>query len=100
MPPARKKKKKILFKGDGPSEQDIQSYYDSYLRSMSTIKPRPTGQGTSEGNKRTFSSVIRTNDQRNERNRINSPDRIWLKQDTLAKTHTKGFNDCKSVEEG
>ena len=51
MPPARKKKKKILFKGDGPSEQDIQSYYDSYLRSMSTIKPRPTGQGTSEGNK-------------------------------------------------
>ena len=66
---------------------------------MSTIKPRPTGQGTSEGNKRTFSSVIRTNDQRNERNRINSPDRIKLKQDTLAKTQTKGYNDCKSVEE-
>jgi len=56
IPPHRKKKKKILFKGDGPSEQDIQSYYDSYLRSMSTIKPRPSG--TSEGNKRTFSSVI------------------------------------------
>ena len=39
IPPKRRKKMSLKPELKGPTTKEIQSYYDSYLRSMSTIKP-------------------------------------------------------------
>ena len=65
--------------GKGPSTKEIQSYYDSYLRSMSTIRPRP---GVKEGSKRKLQTMLISNKKDSVRvplklnDRINSPGRF------------------------
>ena len=61
VPPNRKRKKKIQFKGDStsPSDSQYQKYYETYLRSMSTIKGKPAAKPKKPTDQWRYSSVIK-----------------------------------------